>query len=243
MKVMSFNIKHKIFEDIFGLWKKRYRLVVDFIREEDPDILGVQELTRKSKKYLIKKLPDYQIVGKKRHSIIFTNEYNCLIIKNKYKILSYNTFSLSDKINVLGRKTKRDNFPRICVVAHIVANNKRIMIVNTHMDNSDYRNKKRLLNIYNNIVNTQKLEDEYVVLTGDYNMTRNNNNLEDFAKNYNDVLKDSNKSTFVDVPELLAIDHIFLDKRIKYHNEKIHSDSNDKGYMSDHYPISCEIDI
>ena len=74
-------------------------------------------------------------------------------------------------------------------------------------------------------------------------MTRNNNNLEDFAKNYNDVLKDSNKSTFVDVPELLAIDHIFLDKRIKYHNEKIHSDSNDKGYMSDHYPISCEIDI
>ena len=41
MKVMSFNIKHRILEGIFGLWKKRYSKVRDYILKEDPDILGV----------------------------------------------------------------------------------------------------------------------------------------------------------------------------------------------------------
>lgn len=243
MKVMSFNIKHLIFEDLFGLWRKRYEKAKNYIKKEQPGILGVQELTRKGKKYFTKNLQDYQIIGKRRHSIIFTNEYNCMLIKKNIKILSHNTFSLSDKINVLGRKTKSDKFPRICVVAHVLINDKKYMIVNTHMDNSDYKNKKRLLKIYNNILASQKKEDELVILTGDFNMTRKNNNLEEFAKDYNDPLKDDKTPTFIGKEEKMSLDYIFLDKRLSYKNAKVHSDSNDNGYISDHHPISCEVEV
>ncbi len=243
MKVMSFNVKHRIFEDITGLWKKRYIKIKDYILKENPDILGLQELSKKGKKYLDKELTDYQIIGKKRHSIIFTNEYNCLLIKKNYKILSHNTFSLSDRINVLGRKHKKDKFPRICVVAHVLANNKKLMLVNTHLDNSDTKNKKRLLKIYEKIVETQSEDEEYIILTGDYNMTLNNKNLREFADNYSIPFENVEVSTFTGYNDIGPIDHIFLDKRLKYKDVRIHIDSNDGGHLSDHYPISCDVEV
>ncbi len=243
MKIMTFNLKHKILEDIFGLWKKRYREILKYLKKENPDILGVQELTRKGKHFLKKELKDYQIIGKRRHSIILTNEYNCLLIKKDYKIISHNTYSLSNKITHLGTKTKNDKFPRICVVAHIEKDDIKYMIVNTHLDNSDKNNKKRLLKIYNKIVETHKNDDEYLILLGDYNMTIDNKNLKEFAVNYKDPFENNKKSSFTGFPNIKSIDHIFLDKRLNYKNEKIDVNSNDESYLSDHYPLSCIIDI
>lgn len=243
MKVMSFNVKHRIFEDITGLWKKRYIKIKEYILKENPDILGLQELSKKGKKYLDRELKDYYIIGKKRHSIIFTNEYNCILIKKKYEITSHNTFSLSDKINVLGRKNKKDNFPRICVVGHIIAEGKKIIVVNTHLDNSGYKNKKRLLKIYERIVESQSKDEEYIILTGDYNMTLDNKNLKKFSEKYTVPFEKVEVSTFTGYDDIGPIDHIFLDKRLKYRNAKIHIDSNDNGHLSDHYPISCEVEI
>ena len=38
------------------------------------------------------------------------------------------------------------------------------------------------------------------------------------------------------------IDHIFLDKRLKVKNTFVDREVNDFGYVSDHYPIMCEIE-
>lgn len=243
MKIMSFNIRHSIIQDILGLWRIRYKRALKFILSENPDVLGLQELTLKGKKYLQKKMIDYNVVGDKRYSFFLTNEYNCIFIKKKYQIISNKTFSLSNNINRLGTKSKHDNFPRICVVLHIKCGKKKIMIVNTHIDNSDTANKKRLLDIYSKIINDNLLREEYIVLLGDYNMTVNNANLVKFSQNYIDPFKNYTQGTFPSRPEMPALDHIFLDKRIHYSNDKIHNNSNDSGYISDHYPISCEIKI
>ena len=243
MKIMSFNLKHVIKEDILWMWKKRYKRIVEFIKKENPDILGVQELTTKGKRYLKRNLKNYNIVGKKRHSIIFTNEYNCLLIKKDYKITLYKTYSLSDKINKLGTKEKTDKFPRICTLAHIEKDNNKFFVINTHIDNSDVNNKKRLLNIFESIIEKFKREDEQIIITGDFNMTIDNKNLKEFSKSYLDPFKDYLNGTFPTRPELKAIDHIFLDKELKYSNDKIYSNANDFEYMSDHVPISCIVEI
>ncbi len=241
IKVMTFNLKHRIKEDAFWFWRKRYKAIVEFIKQEEPDILGVQELTTKGKRYLKSSLKNYKVVGKKRHSIIFTNEYNCLVIKKDFKIIKHKTYSLSDKITRLGRKAKTDKFPRICTLAHIEKDNKKYFVINTHIDNSDKENKKRLLNIFKEIIDNHILEDEYIIITGDFNMTIDNKNLKEFSKEYLDPFKDYITGTFVESDTLKAIDHIFLDKRLEYDNDKIYKDSNDKEYMSDHHPMSCEI--
>ena len=243
VSVMSFNLRHIIKEELIGLWKKRYEKIVNYIKKEDMDIVGVQELTRKGKRYLKKNLKEYKIVGKRRHSIIFTNEYNCILVKRNFKIKGHKTYSLSDKINILGRKTKKDNLPRICTLIHLEKGNKKYLVANTHIDNSSTENKKRMLNIFDNIVKTHKKDDEYLIITGDFNMTLDNKNLVNYSKNYIDPFKDYTIGTFPSVPDMKALDHIFLDKRLTYHDERIHSDSNDNGFMSDHNPISCIVRI
>ena len=75
MKVMSYNVVHFTFKDILLIWRNRYKRVVSFIKKENPDILGMQEVTRKAKRYLTKHLDDYNVIGLSRHSMPFTNEY------------------------------------------------------------------------------------------------------------------------------------------------------------------------
>ena len=242
MKIMTYNIKHSIKEDIFGLWRKRYKDIVKYITKENPDILGVQELTRKGKRYLKTKLKDYNIIGKRRHSIILTNEYNCLLIKKDFKIDEYQTYSLSDKITKLGRKTKEDNFPRICTLAHIEKDNIKYFVINTHMDNSSKENKERLLNIFKSIIEKNKREDELIIIMGDFNMSLKNKNLVKFSCEYIDPFKDNQTSSFTRLPDLPSLDHIFLDKKFTYKNENINTLANKDSYKSDHYPLCCEID-
>ena len=45
MKIMTYNVAHKTFKDIFFVWRNRYKKVVDYIKKEDPDIIGLQEIT------------------------------------------------------------------------------------------------------------------------------------------------------------------------------------------------------
>ena len=243
LKIMSFNLRHIIKEEFFGIWKTRYARIVDFIKSQNPDIIGVQELTRKGKRYLKRNLRDYKIIGKKRHSIIFTNEYNCLLIKKDIKITWHKTFSLSDKINKLGRKTKEDNFPRICTVAHLQKENIKYFVSNTHLDNSNSENKKRMLEIFDSINKNYRKPEEHIIIMGDFNMSLNNKNLVKYAEDYLDPFKDYQGTTYVNDPDMRAIDHIFLDKKFKYSDEEVHTDSNDFGFMSDHYPLSCEIEL
>ena len=242
MKVMSYNVVHFTFKDILFIWRNRYKRVVSFIKKENPDILGMQEVTRKAKRYLEKHLDDYNVIGLSRHSMPFTNEYTPLLIKKKYEILSYNTYSLSHNINKLGTKVKADNFPRICVVAHIKDKNNKYLVINTHIDNSSGPNKKRLLDIYKSIIEKEKGEEEYIILMGDYNMTLLNDDLKKFSKDYLDPFKDYKYGSFVPNPTLIPLDHIFLDKRLNYKNDKIYKESNNDYFLSDHYPISCEIE-
>ena len=74
-------------------------------------------------------------------------------------------------------------------------------------------------------------------------MTVKNHNLVSFSKEYLDPFKDYNVGTFPSRPDMMALDHIYLDKRLRYKNDKIYVDSNKKGFLSDHNPISCEVSV
>ena len=241
MKVMTYNIAHKTFKDIFFVWRNRYKKVVDYIKKENPDVLGMQEITKKGARYLIKKLDDYNIVGESRRSIILTDELTPVAIKKEYELTSYKTYSLSRDINKLGLKEKEDNFPRICVVCHIEKDKHKYLIVNTHIDNSDGPNKKRLIGILKDIIDKEKTKDELLIIMGDFNMTLNNDDLVLFAKDYIDPFKDYTYGSFCPNPKGKSLDHIFLDKKLSYKKDKIDTKSNDEKILSDHFPVMCEI--
>ena len=127
------------------------------------------------------------------------------------------------------------------MVCHIRKDKNKYLVINTHIDNSDGPNKKRLINILNNIIHMEKSRDELVIIMGDFNMTLNNDDLVLFAKDYIDPFKDYKYGSFCPNPKGKSIDHIFLDKKLSYKKDKIDINSNDENILSDHFPLMCEI--
>jgi endonuclease/exonuclease/phosphatase family metal-dependent hydrolase len=63
LTVMSFNIRYGLANDGDNSWVKRCDLVVDTIKNHDPDILGLQECLGFQAAYLDEHLPAYTFVG------------------------------------------------------------------------------------------------------------------------------------------------------------------------------------
>lgn len=241
MKIMSFNTKKYMFTK-FGRTRKLFK----YIESINADIVGFQELNSHSLNYLITNLDDYYIVtGNKSSFIPFYGEYNSILVNKKYKIKSYKTYALYEDINKIRKKGKNDNFPRICVVCHFEYDKISYLIVNTHIDNSDSDNKIKQLKILKSIIDKELKDKEHLILLGDFNMSLDNKRFYEFIKNnkYLDPFKDEKISSFPSKPNMKMIDHILLDKNFKIKDKIIDVESNDFGYISDHYPIICEIEL
>ena len=62
MKIMSFNLKDSIFDNLTFRWLYRYRKILKYILDVNPDIIGTQELTHSGRRYLMKRLTNYNII-------------------------------------------------------------------------------------------------------------------------------------------------------------------------------------
>ena len=203
----------------------------DFIKDNDINILGVQELTTRFRKKLLKKIDNfYNIVGSPRFFNFFNflppidrfNEYNSIISRNI--ITSSKTFHL----NLFG-------LPRIMTFANMSINGKNIRMINTHIDNkSASLRAKQLKRLIRFISNYNDL-----IITGDFNC-----NIYDDRFSYfiNELDKLGYKR--IDVNEMthrvnkFAIDHIFVPKTYKILSTKVLSSG-----FSDHKAIIVDLEV
>lgn len=68
MRVMSFNLRVPFVLDFANYWSHRKSLVVQTIRQFQPDVLATQECVQSQAKYLLKHLPEYRFVGAGRNN-------------------------------------------------------------------------------------------------------------------------------------------------------------------------------
>lgn len=93
VKVMSFNIRHTGEKKDTGVknWKARREAVVNMIRTEQPDVIGMQEVRADQKDYLILGLPEYQPV---MHSP--SNTKFIMFRRDRFQLLDQGNFWLSE---------------------------------------------------------------------------------------------------------------------------------------------------
>ncbi len=251
VKIGSFNIKDDIVNRRGGLREdgiSNVDIITDIILKNKIDLIGCQELTCKLKNCLKKKLIGYNFYGRYRLGSLLCripyNENNN-IITNK-KVLFSKTYRLPlfppkySDLKVLIKK--RALFPRICTVILFEHNDKKICMINTHLNNRipDLRR--------NQLVKLKKIIDKYcdkypIILTGDFNMEKSASVLSNFIeemKDYNlvhvDIKKDKNsRNDLYDV----MIDHIFVPSDWKI---------NDYGCMdslgtSDHDYLYVDVEV
>jgi len=233
MKVMSFNVQNEIKK----VKNEKINKIIELIKKEDPDIIGLQELTYKLKKKLEKELKDYHFFGRSRYCInTFFDEYNSILVKRTIEVFEVNTYSLGKRPDKVRSKNILSVFPRICTSILCLLKNKKIKIMNTHIDPFHKKSKKYQLSVISNILKNNNFP---IIIMGDFNMHSDNEYLEKFVKSLNlvDVLRNEGK-TFKESKSDKAIDHILIGKEFKYSNVRIIESD-----ISDHYPVTCEIDI
>lgn len=147
IKVATYNIKNKTANKLLGSKKsllKRFNQNIELIKQADPDIIGLQEVTKEEYQRLKEIFcGKYELYGDFRGSKGITNEACPILVKtNKGFVKDYGTFSISDDINDIGRKYFGAFFPRITTYVHYVDDYDEYCVMNIHVDNSRYIQNK-----------------------------------------------------------------------------------------------------
>ena len=136
VKVMTFNIRFGSANDGENSWPNRRTMVLDRIRDYNPDLLGLQEALRNQLDVITKALPEYSMIGTGREAD-GAGEYSPLLYRHeRFDVIAAGTFWLSDTPQKPGSATWGNSNPRLCTWARLFdrLTGQRISVLNTHWD-------------------------------------------------------------------------------------------------------------
>jgi len=249
IKILSYNVR--LFNHYKWINKDNIKnKIIDFLNKQDADILCIQEYYD-NKEIKLLNYP-YQNIGSDTK-------------KNKWHMAIYSKYPQIKNgiINIEGEEKYNT-----CIYSDIVIKYDTIRVYNIHLasnwfNNNDYsfiKNpkktdiKKGLLGIVKKMRYSYKKRSKEVnviynhikkspypnIIAGDFNDTPLSYAYNTIKKDLIDSFEISGKGigkSFIQIPAL-RIDYILHDKRLNSYNYMQHNEK-----LSDHYPISCEINI
>ena len=248
----TFNIRYDNPYDSLNSWTYRKDTVANFIKAQNLDIVGMQEVLHHQLEDLKARLPEYAEVGVGREDGKTQGEYAPLFYKkDRFELLDNNTFWLSQYPDSVGFIGWDGACTRIATWAKLKdkTNGKIFMAINTHFDHvgTEARKKGALLII-------EKIKeivgDQPAVVTGDFNVSDQSEAYQTITDN-SFVLKDAHKTalqqegasyTFHDFGRIPAdscekIDFIFVTPQIEVQCSYIPEENREaKKFLSDHNP-------
>ncbi|WP_462342332.1 endonuclease/exonuclease/phosphatase family protein [Phocaeicola plebeius] len=248
----TFNIRYDNPYDSLNSWTYRKDTVANFIKAQNLDIVGMQEVLHHQLEDLKARLPEYAEVGVGREDGKTQGEYAPLFYKkDRFELLDNNTFWLSQYPDSVGFIGWDGACTRIATWAKLKdkTNGKIFMAINTHFDHvgTEARKKGALLII-------EKIKeivgDQPAVVTGDFNVSDQSEAYQAITGN-SFVLKDAHKTalqqegasyTFHDFGRIPAdscekIDFIFVTPQIEVQRSYIPEENRKaKKFLSDHNP-------
>ena len=256
MKIVTFNLRVDSPLDKENRFRNRKGLILEKIDTEKPDVIGFQEMTPPMREFLKKHLTDYTFVGRSR-SGDFTGEHmDIAFLKDKYDLFGLDSFWLSPTPYIPdSRYEVQSEYPRITTVAVLcrIEDKKIFRVLNTHLDHEG--DPARVLGI-NQILSYIKEQNAKIelpfFLMGDFNarpesetiMACNNAKDPELCE-LTAGIEGVTFHNYGNVSENFKIDYIFCDKKTAENNYTVEKwEDNSFGlWLSDHYPLCCDIDF
>ena len=246
LSVMSFNIRLPAESDGVDYWETRKPLAVRMLREQQPDVIGLQELVRAQADYLVRELPQYAWFGRGREADGGGEHMGVFYRKDRLKVIESGDFWLSDTPDVAGSITWGHPHPRMVTWALFEqrSDGRRFYLFNTHLPYRDEDEAARLKGAQAIARHLATLPDDVpVVLTGDFNTTPDSD--------AHAVLAGTLQDAWTTAPRVEGIDATFhgftgkADRRIDWifvrgaQLESITSVTTrwNNRYPSDHFPL------
>ncbi len=174
LRIMSFNIRLPVESDVADYWEARKPLAVRMLREQAPDVIGLQELVKAQADYLAHALPEYAWFGRGRDADGGGERMGVFYRRDRLKVVESGDFWLSDTPDVPGSITWGHPYPRMVTWALFErrGDGGRFYLFNTHLP---YREQDEAARVKGANAIAQRLAalpaGLPVVLTGDFNTT------------------------------------------------------------------------
>ncbi len=266
-RVMSFNIRYGTADDKENAWPLRRDLVTDIIDRYQPQLLGVQEALEFQIEEIIEKLPEYGFIGKGRDDGEKKGEFSAILyLKDRYRVISHDTFWLSDTPEKPGSASWGNTIPRIVTWAELEDTRleRRIYIFNTHFDHQSQPSREKSSRLLVERVLSRDDISIPAVITGDFNAGEYNPAIRYMVEDQPITMGSgeslTNPQPFKDAfrtrnPEAVKvgtfnrfegysvgekIDYIFSSGDLSIIDSMIIRDNNQGRYPSDHFPVIAD---
>jgi len=259
LRIMTFNIRRQGKEkEPNNLWENRKARVEQLIRDQHPDIMGLQEPTKEQIGDLAQALKQYAWFGTGRGSSwlgMGTDEYNPIFYNTQRFELQpeHGTFSInqSGKFEYAWDYKKYGLLPRICTWAKFKdkKTNHEFYVYNTHLDHLYPQAQRHGLTTILNFM-TKQNKQLPVILMGDFNTELTAELQDTLLKDFSDTklrtlfrVGPEETRTGWHHEELKKIDHILLsnnaDAMIVQHITV--AEPNKDELPSDHRPVMIDL--
>lgn len=252
--VMTYNIRLNVKSDGENWWGNRKDKVAALMNYYEADFIGAQEVQLEQLVYLRSVLTDYSSIGVGRDDGKEQGEFSCILFnQTKYKPLTQGTFWLSqtpDKVS-MGWNAVCNRVCTYGLFEHIKTK-KKLWVFNTHFDHvGDTARIESAKLIIEKIKLLTSKQNYPVVFTGDLNAQPMGAPVQYISQHLNNTRMVSamppygpeatwNAFKFNEVPKGW-IDYVFVSKSISVQKYAVITDSYDKKYPSDHFPVLVHI--
>lgn len=260
LKVMTFNIRYDNPRDSINAWPKRAAFFCRFLKDEEPDLIGMQEVLAPQYDYIDSVMTGYSSVGVGRTDGAKMGEMNPVFFKkDRFDLIRTKTFWLSDTPDVAGTKAWGANLPRIVTWVELSekTTSKHFYFFNTHFahdsDSARILSSGLLLDRVDSIA-----ADFPFLVTGDLNMLISSKGYEILTGPYEsvplftDTYAVSEKrplgpaytfNGFLESTSAGRIDYIFVRTGMEVLEHRTYIRKEHGVYISDHWPVMATISL
>lgn len=249
LTVMSYNIRYGSAEDGPNSWDIRKPATVSMIKDQAPDVMGVQEAFSFQIEYITENCPDYGFVGISRLDPKDAETPAIFYDRTSVELLDWGNFWLSetpDRVS-FGWDAACERNATWALMRHRKSG-REFYFVNTHLDHVGKTARAEGLKTVLTKIGEMNGKGLPVVLTGDFNTSADDPSLDVLDGKMHDARYSASGST--DALNTYngwgnsstAIDYIFFDgfrKCMAY--KTIQNEYDGVEFISDHYPIRAEL--
>jgi endonuclease/exonuclease/phosphatase family metal-dependent hydrolase len=256
LRLMTFNVRYENDDDAGSrAWRQRVAGIVRMIREEAPDVIGIQEARHGQTADLWASLPDYEFVGRARDDGRRGGEYAGIFYRRdrfEADAADQGTFWLSDTPRLAGSKTWGNHIPRTATWLRLTdrATHRGFYVFNTHWDHRHQGAREKSARLTAERIRQRRRAGEPVVLLGDFNAVESNPAVAGLAAGAGlidtfDTLhpNERNRRTlhfWSDTREgRVKVDHILVSRGAVVMAAAIRD--GDEPMVSDHFPVTARV--
>jgi endonuclease/exonuclease/phosphatase family metal-dependent hydrolase len=258
LRLMTFNIRYETTDDHGPrAWNHRIPHIVRMIREENPDVIGIQEALHGQAADLWASLPDFEFHGNARDDGHRTGEYTAILYRrDRFEAhpADHGTFWLSNTPETAGSTHWGNQIPRTATWLRLTdrASHRSFYAFNTHWDHQNQPSRVRAAELLASRIVHRGSPGDPIVLLGDFNARPHNPAITALAKQA--ALTETFQHLhpgLINHPTLhfwrgksagpYNVDHIFvstpsdiLAATIRHH---------DSPMLSDHFPVTAHVEF